>query len=413
MQSLFIKIDHSTTELSATTDCEWIIISNDTLEVHGRTPLKELNTELEEFTLSSIQNIVVLVPDDDVLWTSITIEGKNIGRIRQAIPFAVEPYLSENVEDLHIVNGGIERGNPIECLVVNRTVMQHWMDVLADCDLYPDIATTQGSIIPVANNGISILLEDVSALVKTHDQVSSVSLNALPETLQEIHDNYSPEGDETILHIMGSSMIDQERFLLSLGTDASSFTDIADGNFAYVSKQYLLSGCVNLLQKDFENKRSFKHTQDRWQPVLNFAATWFIIATLTIFAEGLYTKLRTDSLKNKIEFLYQDIHGRLPPAGVNPVQALKARLEGINIDDSSFIPLHVNFIKEAFSSGLITELTSLEYQQNYLIANCILSSFERVESLKDTFSSNGFDVEIMRAELVSGSWETSVKVSAV
>lgn len=86
------------------------------------------------------QRRVVWVPTEQVLLLSVSIPGR---QWRQALPYAVEPWLATAVEANHIVPLKRQRDGQVHCVAVAQSRLAHWQAALAqagwqDALLVPD-----------------------------------------------------------------------------------------------------------------------------------------------------------------------------------------------------------------------------------------------------------------------------------
>jgi len=103
-------------------------------------PLSEAQQDVHD------RKVIVLVPGVEVLTTSVDLPLKSKSRIQAALPFALEEFLAEDVENLHFATGPRESNGRIPVSVVLREKLREWIDVLSQANLVPTsiIADNQG-----------------------------------------------------------------------------------------------------------------------------------------------------------------------------------------------------------------------------------------------------------------------------
>jgi general secretion pathway protein L len=109
------------------------------------------------------KSVIVLVPAETVLTTSVDLPIKSGPRLRSALPFALEEQLAEDVENLHFAAGGRGDNGLLRVSVVAHDQMREWIGLLESAG----INATQ--IIP-ENHGLAKIPGTMSLLV-TEDQV--------------------------------------------------------------------------------------------------------------------------------------------------------------------------------------------------------------------------------------------------
>lgn len=112
------------------------------------------------------RDIVVLVPAEEVLLTTATLPKMNRSRLRQALPYALEEQLVEDVDHLHFAAGEYVGENILPVAVVSREKMQTWLALLQSWQIKPDVMIPLMLAVPVTEETWSVMLSDV-ALVRT------------------------------------------------------------------------------------------------------------------------------------------------------------------------------------------------------------------------------------------------------
>ena len=88
--------------------------------------------------------MVVLVPAEEVVSLTAELPAKPGSRWQQAVPYAVEEQLADNIEDLHIAIGARSAdGASVAVTAVTKDKMRGWTQQLADAGIvcnaiYPD-----------------------------------------------------------------------------------------------------------------------------------------------------------------------------------------------------------------------------------------------------------------------------------
>ena len=102
--------------------------------------------------------VIVLVPAEDVLLTSVHIPARSTSKIRAALPFALEENLAEDVEDLHFATGDRQDNNRLPVAVVSRDKMSRWLQRL-------NAAGIEAAMMVAENHGLAKIPGTLSILV--------------------------------------------------------------------------------------------------------------------------------------------------------------------------------------------------------------------------------------------------------
>src|SRR5690606_28081028 len=103
-------------------------------------------------TLAEGKEIIVVVPAEDVLTTLIALPPMPKNRLLQALPFALEDQLVDDVETLHFAVGSTEINGQWPVAVVALEKMQTWMALLTSWHIKPDRLISAINGLPVSLN---------------------------------------------------------------------------------------------------------------------------------------------------------------------------------------------------------------------------------------------------------------------
>ncbi len=81
--------------------------------------------------------LVFIAPSTDILLTKVAIPSTNKQRLLQAIPFALENDLTEDIEQLHFAIDLHSDKDAAAVAVISRQLMKSWLDQLNSLDLQP------------------------------------------------------------------------------------------------------------------------------------------------------------------------------------------------------------------------------------------------------------------------------------
>ncbi|MEM7707040.1 MAG: type II secretion system protein GspL [Pseudomonadota bacterium] len=112
--------------------------------------------------------LLVLVPGRDVTIARVVLPAGSRQRLRQALPFALEEQLVEDVDHYHFALGAKLDSGTWLAAAVARDRMTGWMDALAEAGLSPDVLLPEPLLLPTptAEDQANVLLEDDRALVR-------------------------------------------------------------------------------------------------------------------------------------------------------------------------------------------------------------------------------------------------------
>ncbi|HFE37526.1 MAG TPA: hypothetical protein ENK06_03770, partial [Gammaproteobacteria bacterium] len=119
--------------------------------------------------------VVVLAPATDVLHSTAKVPTQNKSRLLKAVPYALEEELAADVELLHFAIGKPDSSGQVKVAVVERSLMDSWLQMLADAGISTDIIISEQSLVPIADNSWSLVLDGNIALLQAADYQGMVA----------------------------------------------------------------------------------------------------------------------------------------------------------------------------------------------------------------------------------------------
>lgn len=116
--------------------------------------------------LAAGRRTVVLVPAPRVLRTRVEVPVKGANRVAQALPFALEDLLADNVEDLHFAAGSRFADEQVAVAVVRQDSMDAWVAALAAAGIRAQAIHADSDALPDVAGNTGLLIEDHQALLR-------------------------------------------------------------------------------------------------------------------------------------------------------------------------------------------------------------------------------------------------------
>lgn len=176
-QTLLVQIHED-----AEADCEWQLLA-----AGASTPLQSgrgaLNEILEQ---ADGARIVVLVPSELVLLTEVNLPIRQPGKLLQAVPYALEEQLAEDVDQLHFAAGSRRADGSTAIAVVSRANMQDWLERFAEHRAQVEMLVPDVLALPAEAEPLLYLDDRGRCLVRSGAGAGfAVPLDLLPATLRE------------------------------------------------------------------------------------------------------------------------------------------------------------------------------------------------------------------------------------
>jgi general secretion pathway protein L len=233
---------------------------------------------------------VVLVPAVRVLRTRADVPVKGTSRIAQALPFALEDLLAEDVEDLHFAAGTRYADDQVAVAVVRRERMDSWLAQLAAAGIQPQaIHADSDAVLDIAGTS-TLVLENHHALLRDPGGDPVVSeLDSLEGLLELWLAQPRPAGPDGALPPRNLQVYDAtvdglpnevwEKFQDRVAS--LEVRRLPDGALLRLAAAIVTNPGVNLLQGDYVSRNSLGSHWPRWRlaAALVVALAGAIVAT--------------------------------------------------------------------------------------------------------------------------------------
>ena len=115
--------------------------------------------------LESANEIIVLVPAEDVLLIEARVTARSAAQLRQAVPYAVEDQLLAAVEEQHFAMQPID-GDKVGVAVVAQARLQQWIDMLTGSGVRADVILPESLAVPVSADSATAMIDGGRVLLR-------------------------------------------------------------------------------------------------------------------------------------------------------------------------------------------------------------------------------------------------------
>ncbi|MYD44952.1 MAG: hypothetical protein F4W92_01165 [Gammaproteobacteria bacterium] len=356
--------------------------------VEGESHIVDLESDLEEYRDGSRFNSTVLFLDDSyTLFIRESVPGRSVPQIRRALPFAVENYLSDDLENTHIAHGPISRGSAVDCVVIESEMLGNILQALKLSDIHPTVCTTFGMQIPrpEEEHDVHIVMNDDSAWIRTTEQLALVNRDTLADAV-----NLFSGHRETVpaIKIWNYGEGDADFYDESM-YEPELFDNRGQTFVSFAAEQYSANDCVNLLQGKHSSKENATVNVRRWVMTGVFGLVCLYAYIALQAAEGVWAMFKVNEVQDEMKAQFVEIYAE-QPRGSNIAQQMRTRL-GLAGDTTREFdllierlakvvssPAHAPLIKSIRYSAITKEL-SVEYR---------VSGYEAMQSFYDSMKSD-------------------------
>lgn len=330
---------------------------------------------------------VVLLPDREVFYLQVEIPGRSQARIRQAAPFAVEPHLTEEIDDVHIALGEVKKTGAVSCMVINRARLESYLSVLGEANIRANVITTTGMLADTSS-GLYLMESGSSVSVRTEDQLAVVSREALVSALSSVLGN---EMEVTSVKCVGAESLEVTV------RQALDQLNVQEVQIESVSVEMLLtrvkspSELLNLQQGPYALKESGGSIYQILNKTALVGATCVVVVSVIFLIQGFWADYQSNELVNESLDVYEAVYGTRDVSG-NPVFRMQERM-GARMDDRSKWLLLLESVVGATSGVEIQDLDFNE-AQNKMSISFFADSFQEFEVVRSRIEDLGMRVEV-------------------
>ena len=396
MPTLFIRLqslvfhDEDGKDLS----CDWLILENDgSVRASGVTDYRGLSELIDPSAdwLQNPNNLVVMVPAEHVLALSTEVPGRSVGHIRRALPFVVEEFLAADIEQMHLAHGPIKRGNSVRVNLIEQDYVDDWIACFEELGLKPGFMVSDAELLPVHDQGATLLLEPETVLIRTDNQAASIDRDNLGLALGSL--------DVELIDVANVELDGLTSGQLDTGIEIRAGDD-SEPPLAYLARRWReLPDVVNLLQGQYTPARPPTQNVYRWRSVASLAGIWLLLGLIGMAAQGIWSGVRADDLSERSVALYRDMFpGETRVNAANVLRLTRAKLGQSTGEGGAGFTAYLGHLAQGMDRTV--SIWSLTYSEtrNELAADLQLSNYDALEQFKQRLNRLGVDVEITSAE---------------
>jgi len=262
------------------------------------------------------RRILALIPGEEVLTTRVQLPTRNRRQLAQAVPYALEDEVAEDVEALHFAVGSPDADGRYPVLVIAREVLDRWLQVMRQAGIQPHVVAPDYLSLPRRDGAWSVLLEGDRALVRTG---AAQGLACDREHLVLFLDEGSEDrrvrlwgcGDEDASALGLSAEIEQqacpEHPLLLLADQAPHQP-------------------VNLLQGPYSQRQAYDRAMRPWYVPAALAGLWLVVHLSALASDVYQLRQERAELKATVTSIFREAFPEVQRV-VDPRVQARQRLE--------------------------------------------------------------------------------------
>ena len=373
--------------------------------------------EVIEHTLAqnALENVVLvgLIPGDEALYCVADIPARQNRFVQQALPYAVEEQIAQDIETVHLALGNhTDEGYRVAAIDQERmgqwvALFSHWETTRLEA-IYPDAA-----LLPVTERGWSVCLDgDMALMVSARGEwlsMQSANLGMFIQTLVLPGDGDSEEvaaeipvtvyGTEQEFEVQQSvlgELESQPRLAVSRETLELMPLEL----LAYAHYQHLCQP-VNLCQGAFSVRSDKASPLRPWKPLIGVAAAWFVIQLALEAGMGFYLRQQADELNEQAMAIYRQsfpTDRRAHAGNVRRIIEGQLRIAGSQGPDLDFVTL-MRYTGDQYSrvqgqQSITFNSVNYSRTRGELVVDIRADSYDRLSALRNGLAGQGLEAQI-------------------
>ena len=387
---------------------EWVLVDSNGTRRSGVS-----SGDLEQAaTAAGDHAVIVLVPAEDVLLTSVHIPARSQAKIRAALPFALEEDLADDVEDLHFAVGDRQENNRLPVAVVSREKMSRWQERLSEAGIVPIMLAAINHGLAKIPGTLSVLLDDNTVMfndgadaefsmqdVKPSDVL--VIAGQLGETQQEEGENSghlvvfcTPEQDENLSH----DWIALRHELHSVDVNV-----LPDGVLPKLAVTVAAGHGVNLLQGSYGKKTEYGPLLRPWK-IAAMLLLGLVVVGMAMKGVGYYQLLQDEAtLRAQFNAEYRLIRPGDTREVIDPVATVESlrRGAGTSTAPQVFLP-SLRELGAALDANAGAEVEAINYRAGVVDLRLTVPDVATLDKIQKAVSASGrFQASIQSTDQVA------------
>ncbi|ALP54308.1 hypothetical protein Tel_14785 [Candidatus Tenderia electrophaga] len=387
----------------------WVKLGADgSIAAKGQAPLAEIP--------SGGERVIVLVPGEEVLLTQTEVPGHSRRLLAQAVPYALEEQLVEDVDDLHFALGAVA-GDRVQVAVVSRARMDAWLGELHQAGIEAERMVPDVLALPLHDDAWHVLRLKQRLLLRSGPQSGMVmdADNAafwLAAVLKEA------EPKPAALRIQDFS--DSAEPLSELGAELEPALEVerleepaAGLPVAVLASGFDAQQAINLLQGPYSRRERVSRYWRPWRAAAALLAGFIVVQFAAGVVERQQLEAQQQALDAEIEQIYRQAFPearKVVNARVQMERALASLRGGGSAEGGGFAELLAQAGRQ-FNAAAGLALQRLSYKGGQLDVALLIGDLQQLDQLKQRLVDEaGLEVEIQSASARDNLVEARLKI---
>ncbi|MCD6039372.1 MAG: epsL [Gammaproteobacteria bacterium] len=347
-------------------------------------------------SLATNYEIYVIVPGEAVLLTIANLQKLTPQRIRQALPFALEEQLIDDIDNLHFAIGEYQPEVGFPVAIVSKKKMDIWLTELKHANIIPDFLIASPFALPCTPHYWHACIYDNMSVVRSGDYAGFVcdkeNLNTYLE-LKYAEVEQKPVG----IHIDNFS---SSAIAIKFNSITLNEVKFSENQFLeQVAKSITKYPFINLLQGVYQNTQRTVTIKKIWIAAACFAFTWVGLAFFSKLGSFFILHHTLATSEQSINNIYKR---NFPKASsiVAPGQRMEEKLKQLTAiaNKNNFLSM-LGIIGKNLPKSKSIQIHTLDFHDNQLILSVSTPNFDDLTLFTQALDHQGLSVKQQNASV--------------
>lgn len=347
--------------------------------------------DLNQLSVAKDCDVYVVVPAQDVLLTQAELPKLTRQRLLQALPFALEEQLIDDVNDLHFAIGDYQADGTLPVAVVSKQKMTFWLNLLEQRGIAPQAFIPAIFALPVPEHDWQINTYDNQCVIRT-GKMSGFACE---------QDNL-----ETLLKLKLAEL--PENQVIDLVRTQFSYLELLEKLANTIQSLHF----INLLQGVHQAKPQSTKIRKIW-----FAAGYILLACIALaFISNIFSFFILHHQANKLETEINQIYKRnFPQASsvVAPRERMAEKLRTVSGQASkNNIFAVLGKLGKSMTDSHGVRIQNLDFREQQLTLEVSAATFDNLDSFIRVLTQQGLTVKQQNAAAVGTQVKATLLIRA-
>jgi general secretion pathway protein L len=352
-------------------------------------------------------DITVIIPGEDCLLSSATLPKLNRQRLLQALPYALEEQLIDDVQNLHFAVGEYQADGTVPVVIIKRQLIETYVAMLKQVGIEANAMIPATLALPFIPHQWQIyVLKDI-CLIRTGKHQGFACDHENIATFLTLQCATSAEQPESL-----------QIYYFSNLTTALQIPHVVTQEISCAEKNVLISmsdsipnASINLLQGQYASKQTSSLTKKIWRASGYIAASWIAL----LFLSNIVSYYILQHAVQKTELAINTIYKKHFPAAtsvVAPRERMQEKLKKFSSDaNKNYMLSLLGMIGNSLHQSPVIHVKQFDFREHSLTLTIVAPSFDALDRFSQSLKQQGLQVKQQSAG--AGTKDAEVKASLI